>query len=226
MATDHQTRFRRAYRTIDWLGRPFVRYSGPDLPPETVAAFERPCMVASNHRSLFDALAAIRILGSLGQSGRVLSAARLWENRTVGRLLDQIGAIPLHPGRGGLDTIDVAVAALAAGDKLVVTPEGRVVPPGERPEGVASGHKVVSRIARRADVPIVPAALIGTDTLWPLERRGPRLRPWRRPLVQFAFGPPVEFTTDAHRENVDQTLAEIARLIRSIEGSDPDQPRP
>jgi 1-acyl-sn-glycerol-3-phosphate acyltransferase len=218
---DQSIRFRRAFRTIDLATRPFVRYSGFELPPETLDAFRGPCIVAANHRSLFDALAAIRVLGSLGQSARVASAAWLWENRVLGRLLNQIGAIPVHPGSGGLATVEVAVAALERGDTLVMTPEGRVVPRADRPTGVGGGHKILSRIARRADVPVIPAALVGTDEVWPLDRRTPRLRPWRRPLVQYGFGPPVRFDSDAHRRNVDDTLAAIAALTHLLESDRP-----
>jgi 1-acyl-sn-glycerol-3-phosphate acyltransferase len=214
---DQSIRFRRAFRTIDLATRPFVRYTGLELPPETFEALHGPCLIAANHRSLFDALAAIRVLGALGQSARVASAAWLWENRALGRLLDQIGAIPIHPGRGGLVTLEATVAALERGDSVVITPEGRVVPRADRPKGVGEGHKMLSRIARRADVPVIPAALVGTDEVWPLERRTPRLRPWRRPLVQYAFGPPLRFDSDAHRGNVDATLDAIAALTRLLE---------
>ena len=217
VAIDQQARFRRAYRTIDLLSRPFARYCAMDLPTETALAFEGPCIVASNHRSLFDALAAIQVLGSFGQTGRVVSAAWLWQNRILGRLLDHIGAIPLHSGRAGLESVDVAVAALAAGDNLVITPEGRVVPPAERTDGVGVGHKFLSRVAHRAGVPVVPAALVGTDDLWPLDRRFPRLRPWRRQLILAAFAPPLHFATAAHRRNVDDTLMQISALIRELE---------
>jgi len=218
---DQSIRFRRAFRTIDLTTRLFVRYSGLEVPPETLDAFQGPCIVAANHRSLFDALAAIRVLGSLGQSARVASAAWLWENRALGRLLNQIGAIPVHPGRGGLATVEVAVAALEGGDTLVMTPEGRVVPRADRPTGVGGGHKILSRIACSADVPVIPAALVGTDELWPLERRTPRLRPWHRPLVQYAFGPPIRFDSDAHRRNVDEALEAIAALTRRLESDRP-----
>lgn len=217
MSIDQSIRFRRAFRTIDLATRPFVRYSGLDVPPETLEAFRRPCIVAANHRSLFDALAAIQVLGSLGQSGRVASAAWLWESRALGRLLDYVGAIPVHPGRAGLDTVEVALAALDGGDTLVMTPEGRVVPRVDRPTGVGEGHKILSRIACRAGVAVIPAALVGTDEVWPLERRTPRLTPWHRPLVKYAFGPPLHFDNDAHRRNVEQTLEAIAALTRLLE---------
>lgn len=218
VASDQQARFRRAHRTIDLLSRPFARYAGLDLPAETREAFGGPYIVASNHRSLFDALAAIWVLGSLGQTGRVVSAAWLWENRTLGRLLDLIGAIPLYQGRAGLDSVEMAVAALEAGENLIITPEGRVVPPGDRVDGVGEGHKFLSRVAHRADASVVPAALVGTDDLWPLDRRIPRLRPWRRQLIQFGFAPPLRFSSAAHRQNVDDTLAAISLLIRELEG--------
>ena len=220
VVSDQQTRFRRAYRTIDLGSRPFVRYSGRALPPETRVAFNGPCIVASNHRSLFDALAAIWVMGSLGQSGRVVSAAWLWQNRALGRLLDQIGAIPLHPGKGGLETIDAAVEVLATGEKLIVTPEGRVVPPGERIDGVGEGHKFLSRMARGAGVPVVPAALVGTDDVWPLTSKMPRLHPWRRPLVRYGFASPITFGTDDHRRNVEETLMAVAEVVRDLEAMD------
>lgn len=209
--------FDRAVRAIRFAGWPLARFEALPTSAATLAALERPCVIASNHRSVFDAVAGIHAVSTLGHRARVLSAAWLWEHPRLGRLLDGLGAIPLESGRAGMKTIDSAITCLNEGSHLLVTPEGRIVPPEDRPTGVGKGHKILSKIAVGAGATVIPGALVGTDDLWPLGEKWPNMRPWARPTIGFGFADPIEFEGCDHRSNVDQTLAEISTLIGRID---------
>ena len=60
-----------------------------------------------------------------------------------------------------------------------------------------------ARIAERADAPLVPAAIKGTDRL---ARLGP---------LRVAYGPPVEMSADSH-ETTEHLMAEIQRLHATL----------
>ena len=216
MSVAHQRNFRRGGQVVRYAGWPLVRFRHVPTGQATFDALETPCVIASNHRSVFDAVAGVHAVGNLGHTARVLSAAWLWDDRRLGRLLDSIGAIPLHSGRAAVDSIRQAVDVLERGEHLLMTPEGRVVPPSDRINGVGEGHKILSKIVTAADVPVIPAALVGTDEFWGLESKRPVIRPWDRPVIGYGFGPPVECQSDSHRENVATVMAGISQLIDEI----------
>jgi len=206
---------RRAHRASRWLAAPFVRFDGLPIPEATIDALDRGCVLATNHRSMFDAFTGFAVLGEMQLTARPVSADWLWEHRLLGRLLDSVGAIPLGTGRAALTAIEAATERLDAGEIILVTPEGRIVPPDERVAGVGAGTKLVSRIARSADVPVVPAAMLGTDTFWPLGRKLPKLRPFRPVTVRYALGEPLRFGP-SHGDNVTATMAAISSLLQIL----------
>lgn len=214
--SDAHPGFDRAYRVVRVVTGPFTRFEAEPVPESALAALAGPSIIASNHRSIFDAVAAVRVLGDLGLTARPVSAARLWDVAGLGPVLDRLRAIPLGPGRAALAAIDTAVSHLQEGGRLLVTPEGRIVAPEDRLAGVGQGHKIVSRIACAANVAVVPGALIGTDVLWPLGRRTPVVRPWQRPVVRSAFGPPRVYQSADHRSNVEATMEDIAELVAAL----------
>ena len=212
-------RFDSAYRVVKVLTGPLIRFEPEPVPAATEAALAGPAVIASNHRSMFDAIAAVRVLGAMGCNARPLSAAWLWDVVGLGPVLDRLAAIPLGHGRAAMTAIDTAVAHVSGGGRVLVTPEGRIVAPEDRARGVGEGHKILSRIACAAEVPVVPAALVGTDVLWPLGRRLPVVRPWRRPIVRSSFGLPRRYDSLDHRGNVDASMADISALIDMLSGT-------
>ena len=160
---------------------------------------------------MFDLVTAFKVFGDLGITARPVSAEWLWDKPGLGRFLDSIGAIPMRSGRAYVDTIQRCLAAVDDGDTLLVMPEGRLVPPDERIDGVGPGHKVLSKIATLAGVPVVPAALTGTDEFWPHDRSIPRLRA-PRVRIRCEFGEPRTYGEN-HRQNVDATIADLRRRL-------------
>lgn len=95
-------------------------------------------------------------------------------------VLDGAGAFPVHRGLGDRAAIETAVQLVQEGNVVVMFPEGT-----RRRKGVAKRHVArprtgAARIALEAGVPLVPAAVSGTDRLLTL---GP---------LRIAYGAPVE----------------------------------
>jgi 1-acyl-sn-glycerol-3-phosphate acyltransferase len=121
----------------------------------------------------------------------------------LGYLLNGGGAFPVRRGEGDADAIAKAVELCRAGEVVVMFPEGTRRKKGLRKKWEARPHTGAARIARDARVPIVPAAVKGTERL---ARLGP---------VRVAYGQPVEAGDDPH-ETTRLVMDEIERLHASL----------
>ena len=135
-----------------------------------------PYVLASNHFSHLDP----PVIGALVR--RPVQYLALDELIGVNRFLDvslrMFGAIPLPRGRVSVRAIRAALARLEAGGIVGVFPEGRRV--------ARFGDTIPKRgaawLARRAGVPMVPVAVIGTDRAMGLDNKVHRAR------VRVVFG--------------------------------------
>jgi 1-acyl-sn-glycerol-3-phosphate acyltransferase len=124
---------------------------GEDLVPDG------PIVVAANHFSHLDPV----VVGlSVGRPVRYLAVDELYGNsRFFDGLTFWLGAIPMPRTRAPLGALRLALAELAAGGTVGLYPEGvRVWRWGER-----RPKRGAAWLARRADVPLVPVAICGTD---------------------------------------------------------------
>ena len=168
---------------LRWIARfckvataPFVRYDvrGGACAPELEVG-----IVAANHRSLFDVVAGLIALHHFRRYVRVLIAREYFEKRLMGLLCRAIGAIPVDRGDSG-PVLDAAVAALRDGIPLLIMPEGRLHCDPDRPLSTGRAKTGISRLAVGAEVPVLPAGLVGTQHVWPADRPLPRMNPFRR----------------------------------------------
>jgi 1-acyl-sn-glycerol-3-phosphate acyltransferase len=121
-------------------------------------------------------------------------------------VLDAAGAFPVHRGRADVQAIQTAVRLAREGNVVVMFPEGT-----RRRKGLVKKHQArarsgAARIALDAGVPLVPAALAGTDRLLAL---GP---------LRIAYGAPIEMedlTATGDMRRAAQLATE--RLMASIE---------
>jgi 1-acyl-sn-glycerol-3-phosphate acyltransferase len=95
-------------------------------------------------------------------------------------ILDAAGAFPVHRERADVEAIQTAVRLAREGNVVVMFPEGT-----RRRKGLVKKHQArprsgAARIALDAGVPLVPAAVAGTDRLL---RLGP---------LRIAYGAPIE----------------------------------
>lgn len=181
---------------------------GVALPDTVDLATDRPLLFAANHSSLFDLVASLISLGHFGLTARIGVNARFFANPVGGSFLRRLGCIPFS--REGREQAEEAmVGALEAGQAGALMPEGRIVKPQDRTDGVGTGRPGVSRIARLVGAAVVPVGIAGSDRVWPPGSARVRVG-WRRSPVVVRFGPPMLFGSDDHAANVDALMVAIA----------------
>ena len=132
-----------------------------------------------------------------------------WPLRLV---LNGAGAFKIRRGLGDRDAIETALQLARDGHVIAMFPEGT-----RRAKGLVKKHEPrprsgAARIALEARVPLIPAAVAGTDRLL---RLGP---------LRIAYGPPIELddlrTTDdlrsSSQEATERLMARIAELEASL----------
>jgi len=114
------------------------------------------------------------------------------------------GAFPVRRGMNDRTAIQTAIELARGGDVVVMFPEGTRRRKGLRKKHRAKAHTGAARISLAAGVPLVPAAIVGTDRL---SRLGP---------LRVRYGAPIP--VDDLDEHDSGTAAEIAtqRLMTRI----------
>lgn len=170
----HRTLFYRFARRLVWvLAQVWFRptRSGPGMVPETGAA-----LIAPIHRSNLDFLFAI-----YATDRKIFFMAKdsLWKSKLLGRLLIILGAFPVHREAADRSALVNAEAVLAAGEVLVLFPEGT------RREGPEVGEILegAAFLSARGNAPVLPVGLAGTDRAMP--KGAKMIRPVK---VQVHFG--------------------------------------
>ena len=96
-------------------------------------------------------------------------------------ILEPAGAFPVRRGMGDEEAMDRAIELAKAGEVVAIFPEGTRRTKGRiKKKHKARPHAGAARVALTAGVPLVPAAIGGTERLM---RLGP---------LRVAYGPPIE----------------------------------
>jgi 1-acyl-sn-glycerol-3-phosphate acyltransferase len=167
------------------------------------------CVLASNHVSNLDPW-ALGLPLFPRRYLRFMGKEELF-NPVLGPLIGAAGAFRVRRGQQDLAAIDTAVRLCREGHIVVMFPEGTRRKKGLVKRFQPRPHTGAARIALAAGVPLVPAAVKGTDSL-------SRLAPWR-----VAYGAPVPLDDlrdrdprEAAREATERLMAEIGRLEASL----------
>jgi 1-acyl-sn-glycerol-3-phosphate acyltransferase len=149
-----------------------LRIAGAEHVPREGAA-----IIAPNHKSFWDSFFVA--LGTR-RHVRFMAKTELIQGR-AGRLLVRLGAFPVRRGEADADALETAREILRQGGVLALFPEGTRV---RDPETLGTPRRGAGRLALEMHVPLVPAAITGTERLF----AGPFPKPRR---VQVAFAPPI-----------------------------------
>jgi 1-acyl-sn-glycerol-3-phosphate acyltransferase len=137
-------------------------------------------LIVSNHQSYLDpvVLAARlqRPLNFVGKSELFSCPISAW-------IMRRFNAFPLRQGKGDIGAIKETIHRLREGHMLNIYPEG-----GRTPDGlIHEFQKGVALIIRRANVPVIPAVIVGSFKAWPIQRKK-----WRTAPIEVRFGPPLK----------------------------------
>jgi 1-acyl-sn-glycerol-3-phosphate acyltransferase len=136
-------------------------------------------IVAANHRSFLDPF----VIATMARRPMYYVAKKeIFKPPLLAWLLSALGAFPVDRGAGDADTIRTAKQILARGDIVLIFPEGTRIRPG----ALGRPRRGVGRLALESGAPVVPVAIIGTESV----RRGWRFRPHK---VKIRAGRPLRF---------------------------------
>jgi 1-acyl-sn-glycerol-3-phosphate acyltransferase len=184
-------------------------------------------IVAANHVSEADPLAICHYLYRCGRYPIFLAKSSLFAKGFVGTVVRGTGQIPvLRGGTSAADSLKVAEDALAAGQCLIVYPEGTCTrDPDLWP---MTGQTGAARLALGTGTPVIPLASWGAHELLPY-RKGeqgglagtlkPGFHPLPRKTVQILAGPPVDLGQYQDKALTGPTLrAATADIMRAVTG--------
>lgn len=181
------------------------------------------CLIALNHISHVDPLLSAHLVWDHGRVPRYLAKASLFKSKVAGAYFRSAGQIPVERmSRNALGAYDAAVAAVRAGECVVVYPEGTITrDPGSWP---MTGKSGAARIALTTGCPVIPVGQWGAqDLLAPYAKR-PDLFPRKR--VTMKVGDPVDLSDLAAQEHTpavvsqatDRIMDAITALVAEVRG--------
>lgn len=161
-------------------------------------------VLAANHNSNFDPWALgiplypRRYLRFMGKS------ELFWF--PLGAVIRTGGAFPVRRGQRDDEAIETAVRLCREGHVVVMFPEGTRRTKGLRKKHEARWRSGAARIALEAGVPLVPAAITGTDRFSRLAR------------IQVAYGPAIDMSGLSGGDPTEDAYAATEQLRDAIEG--------
>jgi 1-acyl-sn-glycerol-3-phosphate acyltransferase len=198
------------FRTLEILVQLFVAatakritYLGEENIPETGGA-----VIAINHTSYVDWAPAALALHRRHRRMRFMIKAEMEQVKVINFLIKHTGTIPVDRDAGA-DAYAVAVQRLREGEVVGVYPEATISRSFELKE-FKSG---AARMAREADVPIVPLIVWGAQRIWTKDH--PRRLGLRNVPITVAAGAPLRAADDilqtdaALRESMSALLHQV-----------------
>jgi 1-acyl-sn-glycerol-3-phosphate acyltransferase len=181
-----------------------MRFVGTENLPQTT-----PYVVAPVHRSYIDAVLAGLVTR---RRFRFMGKGEMWETPWVARLFTSLGGFPVRRGTPDRVALKMCEQALLAGEPVVLFPEGtRQSGPIVHPLFAGTAF-----VALRANVPIVPVGIGGSERAMPKGSRW--LRPGRIALVvgRPIWPPPVTGSSRASRRLVQELTERLHGDRRSL----------
>ena len=175
------------------------------------------CILVLNHVSHVDPLTAAHIVYDHGRKPRYLAKSGLFKNKALGYFLRAAGQIPVERlSKNAKGAFDAAVAAVEAGECVVVYPEGTLTrDPDLWP---MQGKTGAARIALETGCPVIPIGQWGAhDLLYPYAKK-PHLFP--RTQITMKVGDPVpldDLRAQAHtNEVINEATARIMDALTAL----------
>jgi 1-acyl-sn-glycerol-3-phosphate acyltransferase len=183
-------------------------------------------IIVVNHVSHADPLVVAHFVYDAGRWPQFLGKRSVFNVPVIGWLLHKVRQIPVQ--RGSTDAglaLDAAVAAVKAGDSVVIYPEGTTT---KHPDlWPMRGKTGVARLWLATGAPVVPIVTWGPQSLFDPRTAKLRLRP-RTPVTVLA-GPPIDLsrfenaapTAATLHEITDAVMDRLAEMLAEVRGGTP-----
>jgi 1-acyl-sn-glycerol-3-phosphate acyltransferase len=175
------------------------------------------CILVFNHVSHVDPLTAAHFVYDHGRMPRYLAKSGLFRNRALSSFLTAAGQIPVERlSRNAKGAFDAAVAAVRAGECVVVYPEGTLTrDPDLWPMAGKSG---AARIALDTGCPVIPVGQWGSHNLLYPYAKKPHLFPRTQIAMKVGDPVPLDDLRDKPRtvENVNEATRRIMAALTGL----------
>jgi 1-acyl-sn-glycerol-3-phosphate acyltransferase len=165
-------------------------------------------LIVSNHQSNLDPV----VLGAfLDRPLNFVGKAELFANPFAAWIMHRLNAFPLRQGKGDIGAVKETINRLREGHILNLYPEASRTPDGQ----IHPFERGVGLIVRRANVPVIPATIIGAFDAWPIHRSI-----WRMKPIRVKFGPPLNLTgLHSDKEITAAIEREVRRMFQEMQWS-------
>jgi 1-acyl-sn-glycerol-3-phosphate acyltransferase len=191
-----------------FVGR--YRLSGiENVPP--VGAF----VLSPNHYSNIDPIVIGVAMWKLGRMPRYLAKASLFRVPVLGRMLAAAGQVPVERSgrpRDGQDPLAMAKGIAAAGNAVVIYPEGSLTRDPEM--WPMRGKHGAVRTAIDAGIPLIPVASWGAQLILP--RYSKRISLFPRKTVEIRFGAPVDLSEFSDTKEAKTVVLATEKVMTAI----------
>jgi 1-acyl-sn-glycerol-3-phosphate acyltransferase len=196
------------------------RFSGTEHLPRSGGV-----IVAVNHISYADPFAVALFLHTNGRRPRFMAKESVFRIPLLGRIVRGARQIPVF--RESADAgkaLSAAVAAIDAGECVVVYPEGTVTKdPALWPMVATTG---VARLALQTGAPVIPLAQWGPQHFLGRDKKP---RPLPRKKLYLRAGPPVDLsawlgkepTSEVLRAMTSKVMHDVTALLGELRGEEP-----
>jgi len=187
-----------------------------------------PAILAFNHIAYLDPFLSALAVDNVGRHPRFLGKSELFQDKRIAWILR--GAKQIEVKRGTREApmaLDNAIAALEDGQIIVVFPEGTITTDPDL--NMMAPKTGTARLALASGVPLIPAAVWGTQNVWPKGHRKHWWPPRQDLLVRIGEPMEVSGAPDNRRDWQrlgDEIAEEISRLVASLRPIVPDRRRP
>ena len=181
------------------------------------------CIVVVNHMSHVDPLLTALFVYDHGRIPRYLAKSGLFKNKLLANFLTAAGQIPVERlSRTAIGAYDAAVAAVRAGECVIVYPEGTLTrDPDLWP---MTGKSGAARIALETGCPVIPVGHWGVQEILPPYSSRPHLFP--RQQVTMKAGDPVDLrdlvgktrSTEAINAATARIMAALTAIVEELRG--------
>lgn len=173
------------------LAGPFIRcWYRPKASGIENIPTDGPVILAGNHLSFIDSVFmpvfVRRPVSFLAKSEYFTGKGiKGWATRIFMKMTGQL-PIDRSGGKASEASLNTGLRVLGNGEILALYPEGTRSPDGR----LYRGRTGIARMALEAGCPVVPIAMVGSNTAMPIGSKWPK----RHPRIEVRFGEPLDFT--------------------------------